>query len=58
MQLKFPFALWTRAMVRELIRDRFGVEMSEVNVGRLLHKLGLTPQRPLRRAYQQNQARV
>jgi transposase len=58
MQLKFPFALWTRAMVRELIRDQFGVEMSEVNVGRLLHKLGLTPQRPLRRAYQQNEVRV
>jgi len=58
MQLKFPFALWTRAMVKQLIRDQFGVEMSEVNVGRLLHKLGLTPQRPLRRAYQQNQVRV
>lgn len=58
MQLKFPFALWTRAMVTELIRDQFGIEMSEVNVGRLLHKLGLTPQRPLRRAYQQNPQRV
>ena len=58
MQLKFLFALWTRAMVKQLIRDQFGVEMSEVNVGRLLHKLGLTPQRPLRRAYQQNQVRV
>lgn len=58
MQLKFPFALWTRAMIREFIKNQFGVEMSEVNVGRLLHKLGLTPQRPLRRAYQQNPDRV
>jgi transposase len=53
-QLQFPFALWTRAMVRELIRREFGVGLSEVSVGRLLRKLGLSPQRPLYRAYQQN----
>jgi transposase len=54
MQMKFEFALWTRNMVRELIRDRFGVYLSEVSVGRLLRKLGLSPQRPLSRAYQQD----
>lgn len=54
LQLRFEFALWTRAMVRQLIRDRFGVRLSEVSVGRLLRKLGLTPQRPLRRAYEQD----
>jgi transposase len=53
-QLQFAFALWTRAMVRELIRREFGVRLSEVSVGRLLRKLGLSPQRPLYRAYQQN----
>jgi transposase len=53
-QLQFVFALWTRAMVRELIRREFGVALSEVSVGRLLGKLGLSPQRPLYRAYQQN----
>jgi transposase len=53
-QLQFTFALWTRAMVRELIRREFGVRLSEVSVGRLLRKLGLSPQRPLYRAYQQN----
>jgi transposase len=53
-QLQFVFALWTRAMVRELIRREFGVRLSEVSVGRLLRKLGLSPQRPLYRAYQQN----
>ncbi len=41
-------------MVRELIRNDFGVRLSDVSVGRLLRKLGLTPQRPLRRAYQQD----
>jgi transposase len=53
-QLRFPFALWTRAMIRELIRREFDVRLSEVSVGRLLRKLGLSPQRPLYRAYQQN----
>ena len=54
LQLRFEFALWTRAMVRDLIRERFNVRLSEVSVGRLLKKLGLTPQRPLHRAYQQD----
>jgi transposase len=53
-QLRFAFALWTRAMIRELIGREFGVRLSEVSVGRLLRKLGLSPQRPLYRAYQQN----
>jgi transposase len=53
-QLKFEFALWTRDMVREVIRREFGVRLSVVSVGRLLKKLGLSPQRPLRRAYQQD----
>jgi len=56
--LKFEFALWTRGMIRELIRDKFGVRLSDVSVGRLLHKLGLSPQRPLRRAFQRDEAKV
>lgn len=58
LQLKFEFALWTRGMIREVIRKQFGVRLSEVSVGRLLKKLGLTPQRPLRRAYQQDSKKV
>ena len=58
LQLHFEFALWTRAMIREVIWERFGVRLSEVSVGRLLRKLGLTPQKPLYRAYQQDQAAV
>lgn len=58
LQLKFKFALWTRAMVREVIFKEFGVRLSEVSVGRLLKKMGFSPQRPLRRAYQQDKKRV
>jgi transposase len=53
-QLQFTFALWTRAVVRELICREFAVRLSEPSVGRLLRKLGLSPQRPLYRADQQN----
>jgi transposase len=53
-QLQFEFALWTREMVRVLIRREFGVALSVVSVGRLLRTLGLSPQRPLWRAYQQD----
>lgn len=53
-QLKFEFALWTLGLIRELIRREFGVRLSEVSVGRLMKRLGFTPQRPLYRAWQQD----
>ena len=58
LQLKFKFALWTRDMVRDLIKDHFGVKMNVTSVGRLLKKLGFTVQRPLYRAYQKNPEKV
>lgn len=54
LQLKFTFALWTADMVRKLIHDKFEVKLSKASVNRLLHQIGLSPQRPLWRAYQQN----
>ncbi len=53
-QMKFPFALWTAAMVQTLIAERHKVRLSHSSVCRLLHQLGLSAQRPLWRAYQQN----
>lgn len=57
-QLQFEFALWTREMIRELIRREFGVALSVVSVGRLLKALGLSPQRPLWRAWQADPDRI
>ena len=53
-QLQFPYALWTREMVRELIENKYGITISAVSVGRLLKKLGLSCQKPLMRAFQQD----
>ena len=53
-QLKLPFALWTREAVQQLLAERFGLEVSVWTVGRYLAKWGLTPQKPLRRAYERD----
>lgn len=57
-QFRFPFALWTSKMIGELIRQKLGVRLSKASVCRLLDQLGLSAQRPLWRAYQQNPERV
>ena len=54
LQLRFAYGLWTRAMIQELIWREWQVSLSESAVGRLLRRLGLSPQKPLYRAYQQN----
>lgn len=55
-QLKLPFVLWTRAAVRDLIEQRFEITLSLVSVGNYLRNWGMTAQRPIRKAYQQNPA--
>ena len=57
-QLQLPFALWTRETVGALIEAQFGVVMSEWAVGRLLRKLGFSPQRPTWRAYESDDEAV
>jgi len=53
-QLKLPFALWTRDAVRQLIEKRYDISVSVWTVGRYLQHWGFTPQKPLRRAYEQD----
>jgi transposase len=53
-QLSFGPALWTRGMIQELIFRQFEIRLSVASVGNVLKKLGLSPQRPLYRAYEQD----
>lgn len=52
-QLKMPFALWNRQAVRQLIIDRFSIRLTPQCVGKYLARWGFTPQKPIRRAYEQ-----
>ena len=57
-QVKFPFALWTSMMVAELIWRQFHTRLSRASVCRLMNQLGLSPQKPLWRAFQKDPERV
>jgi transposase len=50
----FESALWTRAIVGDLIYERLGIDVSLPTVGKILRSLGLSPQRPVHRAIEQN----
>jgi transposase len=50
----FEFGLWTRKIVAELVKQKFGVRLGLTAVGRLLNQLDITPQKPLRRAYERD----
>mgnify|MGYP001609570901 FL=1 len=57
-QLKLPFYLWTREAVGQFIARKFGVQLSVWTVGRYLERWGFTPQKPIRRAFEQNPEEV
>lgn len=57
-QLQLPFALWTRKAVQGLISEKCGVDLSIRSVGEYLERWGYTPQKPIRRAYERDEARV
>ena len=53
-QLKLPFYLWTREAVVHLIARKLGVQLSVWTAGRMLARWGFTPQKPTRRAFEQD----
>jgi transposase len=57
-QLKMNYALWTRQAVGELIERRYGIRLAVRAVGEYLKRWGFTPQRPLKKAYEQSPAAV
>jgi transposase len=57
-QLKLPFYLWTRAAVASLMAREYGLTVSLTTVGRYLRAWGMSPQKPVRRAYERNDAAI
>ena len=53
-QLRLPYFLWTRQALCDLIMRQYGIVVSVKTAGRYLRSWGLTPQKPIRRAFEQN----
>ena len=54
----FATELWTCARVAELVQREFGVSYHPDHLGRILHDLGFSPQKPQRRAAERNEAAI
>ena len=56
--LGYRTPLWTCRRVRHLIEQKFGVEYHEGHVWKILDGLGWSPQRPVGRARERNEAAI
>jgi transposase len=54
----FEECLWTKALIAALIEQRFGVLFKPDWAGKLMRRLGFTPQRPVYRADQRDPVKV
>lgn len=50
--------LWTTQRIAEVIERRLGVRYHRNHVGKLLHRLGWSPQKPERRALERDEAAI
>ena len=57
-QLKLPYALWTRKAVKELVEREFGIQIAITTMGDYLRSWGFSPQKPKKKAYEQNPKKV
>lgn len=53
-QLKLPYALWTRKAVKELVERELGIVLAINTMGDYLRSWGYSPQKPKKKAYEQN----
>jgi transposase len=56
--LNFGVALWTLPVVGDLVTALFDVGLHQTTISRILHKLGLTPQKPIRRAFRRDEQEI
>jgi len=54
----FPNDLWSCPRIRDLIEKRFGVSYHVDHIGRLLSRLGWSPQRPEKQAIERDDKRI
>lgn len=54
----FPTERWTLKRIRRVIDEQFGVKYHISSVARLMNRMGLTPQQPLARASERDEALI
>jgi transposase len=57
-QLNFPFSLWTRKLVVDVIFRKYGIKVDVSTAGEYLKNFGMTPQKPILKSYKQQPALV
>jgi transposase len=57
-QVALPGLVWTRGQVGELVTRWFGISLSRVTIGKYLRSWGLSPQKPIRVAYEKNPDKI
>lgn len=58
MQLKLKGCMWTRNNIRQLIKDKYGIDSKLSTLGYYLQRWGFSVQRPVKRAYKQDQEKI
>ena len=58
MAQKYRTDLWTTARVAEIVKREFGVRYHQDHVGRLLHGIGFSCQKPDRKALERDEERI
>ena len=58
MQLKFKECMWTRNNIRQLIKEKYGIDIKLSTLGYYLQRWGFSVQRPVKRAYKQDQEKI
>ena len=57
-RLKMDFCLWSLAVVMQLIEQEYGIKLPVRTVGKYLSRWGFTPQKPVKKAYEQRPGAV
>ena len=57
-QLKLPFDLWNRKAIQTFIKEKFDIDLPKRTINHYLKRWDFTPQRPIKRAYEQNPKKV
>ena len=58
MQLRLKGCMWTRNNIRDLIREKYGIDMKLSTLGYYLARWGFSVQRPVKRAYKQDKKQI